>query len=224
MNELTPLRDDGVPPHKSHDQQGFRPAAPVKRTAGRKTLAFVVLLLLAGALGYGFWQHYRLHAEVIATAGARRDFVPTVRTAAVRVSESVRLATWPGATEAFDPGDLASGGVDLVVEASGTAQGLDLAADLVAEHGTLSILGYHQGRRGVDMSTWNWKALDVINAHVRDGRLLARATDAALRLLAAGRLEMSPLLTHHFPLERAAEAYEALETKPEGFHKAVITL
>jgi RND family efflux transporter MFP subunit len=106
MNELTPLRDDGVPPHKSHDQQGFRPAAPVKRTAGRKTLAFVVLLLLAGALGYGFWQHYRLHAEVIATAGARRDFVPTVRTAAVRVSESVRLATWPGATEAFEQANI----------------------------------------------------------------------------------------------------------------------
>jgi RND family efflux transporter MFP subunit len=106
MNELTPLRDDGVPPHKSHDQQGFRPAAPEKRTAGRKTLAFVVLLLLAGALGYGFWQHYRLHAEVIATAGARRDFVPTVRTAAVRVSESVRLATWPGATEAFEQANI----------------------------------------------------------------------------------------------------------------------
>jgi RND family efflux transporter MFP subunit len=106
MNELTPLRDDGVPPHKSHDQQGIRPAAPEKRTAGRKTLAFVVLLLLAGALGYGFWQHYRLHAEVIATAGARRDFVPTVRTAAVRASESVRLATWPGATEAFEQANI----------------------------------------------------------------------------------------------------------------------
>jgi RND family efflux transporter MFP subunit len=106
MNELTPLRDDGVPPHKSHDQQGIRPAAPEKRTAGRKTLAFVVLLLLAGALGYGFWQRYRLHAEVIATAGARRDFVPTVRTAAVRASESVRLATWPGATEAFEQANI----------------------------------------------------------------------------------------------------------------------
>jgi len=106
MNELSPLHDDGVPADEPRDQQGFPPAAPKKRTAGRQTLAFVVLLLLAGALGYGFWQHYRLHAEVTATARARRDFVPTVRTAAVRASESVRLATWPGATEAFEQANI----------------------------------------------------------------------------------------------------------------------
>ena len=137
-------------------------------------------------------------------------------------ARSTALAT--GATGAFSPGSVALGGVDLVVEASGTQAGLDLASELVAEHGTVSVLGYHQSRRGVDMSMWNWKALDVVNAHVRDGRLLAAATRSALRLLAAGRLDLAPLLTHHFPLERAGEAYEALESKPEGFHKAVITL
>jgi RND family efflux transporter MFP subunit len=106
MNELTPLHDDGVPADESRDRKGFPPAAPEKRTARRQALAFVVLLLLAGVLGYGFWQHYRLHAEVMATAKARRDFVPTVRTAAVRASESVRLATWPGATEAFEQANI----------------------------------------------------------------------------------------------------------------------
>jgi RND family efflux transporter MFP subunit len=106
MNELSPLHDDGVPADEPHDRKGFPPAAPEKRTARRQTLAFVVLLLLAGALGYGFWQHYRLHAEMMATATARRDFVPTVRTAAVRASESVRLATWPAATEAFEQANI----------------------------------------------------------------------------------------------------------------------
>jgi RND family efflux transporter MFP subunit len=38
---------------------------------------------------------------VMATTEARRDFVPSVRTAAVRASGSVMSVTWPGTTEAF---------------------------------------------------------------------------------------------------------------------------
>jgi RND family efflux transporter MFP subunit len=106
MKELSPPHEDRVPADEPHDRKGFPPAAPEKRTARRQALAFVVLLLLVGALGYGFWQHYRLHAEVMATATARRDFVPTVRTAAVRASETVRLATWPAATEAFEQANI----------------------------------------------------------------------------------------------------------------------
>ncbi len=91
MNELSPLPDGGVPVHDKPDQQGARPVEPGKRSvAGRRTLAVAVLLLLAVALGYGFWQHYRVHAEVMATAEARGDFVPAVRTGAVRASEGVR--------------------------------------------------------------------------------------------------------------------------------------
>ena len=42
-----------------------------------------------------------------------------------------------------------------------------LAGELVRTHGVLSILGYHQGTRTVDLQAWNWKALDVVNGHVR---------------------------------------------------------
>jgi threonine dehydrogenase-like Zn-dependent dehydrogenase len=58
-------------------------------------------------------------------------------------------------------------GFDVVIEASGTQPGLTLAGELVRGHGVLSILGYHQGGdRQVDMQLWNWKAIDVVNAHV----------------------------------------------------------
>jgi RND family efflux transporter MFP subunit len=59
------------------------------------------LLLLAGALGIGFWQHYSVHAQVIATAEQRQDFVPSVRTAPVKASGSTMSVTWPGTTDAF---------------------------------------------------------------------------------------------------------------------------
>ena len=79
---------------------------PAKRSNGRLILGLVVLLALAGALGYGFWQHYTLHAEVIATADQRRDFVPSVRTAAIKASEEFRSATWPATIEAFAQANL----------------------------------------------------------------------------------------------------------------------
>jgi RND family efflux transporter MFP subunit len=106
MNELSPLPDQGVPVQQPLDRRESRPEAPETRSGGRRTLAIVVLFVLAGALAYGFWQHYRLHAEVIATADARRDFVPSVRTAAIKASDSVMSVTWPGTTEAFEQANI----------------------------------------------------------------------------------------------------------------------
>jgi RND family efflux transporter MFP subunit len=78
-------------------------AAPVakKSRAGRRILGIGVLLLLAAALGIGVWRHHSLNAQVMATAEQRRDFVPTVRTAAVRASAGTMSVSWPGTTEAF---------------------------------------------------------------------------------------------------------------------------
>jgi RND family efflux transporter MFP subunit len=52
-------------------------------------------------LGIGFWQHYRLHAQVMSAAEQRRDFIPTVRAAPVRASASTMSVSWPGTTDAF---------------------------------------------------------------------------------------------------------------------------
>ena len=82
-------------------------AAPVATSrSGRRILMVSVLLLLIAALGVGFWRHYTLHAQVMATAEARRDFVPSVRTAPVRASGSTMSVTWPGTTEAFEQANI----------------------------------------------------------------------------------------------------------------------
>jgi NADPH:quinone reductase len=57
---------------------------------------------------------------------------------------------------------------DVAIEAVGSQPALDLAGSLVAEGGRLVIAGYHQdGQRQVDMQSWNWRGLDVVNAHER---------------------------------------------------------
>lgn len=105
MNQLIPPPHEGTPARQVPVEDAIRPV-PAGRSNGRLMLGSVVLLALIGALGYGFWQHYNLHAEVIATADQRRDFVPSVRTAAIKSSDSVRSATWPGTTEAFEQANL----------------------------------------------------------------------------------------------------------------------
>jgi threonine dehydrogenase-like Zn-dependent dehydrogenase len=132
-----------------------------------------------------------------------------------------------GADEAFAPEDASiddrAGAFDVVIEATGTQEGLDTATRLVREHGVISILGFHQGgRRSVDMETWNWKAIDVINAHVRRRDLLNEAIRRGLELVRSERIHPARLLTHRFRLEEVDAAFEALASKPEGFIKAIV--
>jgi RND family efflux transporter MFP subunit len=78
----------------------------VKGFGGSRNLALGALVLLCGALGISFWQHYELHAQVMSAIEQRRDFVPSVRTAAVRASPSTMAVTWPATTEAFEQANI----------------------------------------------------------------------------------------------------------------------
>lgn len=134
-----------------------------------------------------------------------------------------------GAGDALSPDEVGSGGLndsfDVVIEASGTQAGLDLATPLVREHGVLSILGYHQGPpRSVNIEQWNWKAIDVVNAHVRRRDLLNESIRRGLELVRLGRIDPGALVTHKFDLAHVQEAFEALSDKPSGFIKAVVSM
>jgi threonine dehydrogenase-like Zn-dependent dehydrogenase len=111
-----------------------------------------------------------------------------------------------------------------VIEAVGKQWPLDLAAELTAERGKLIVAGYHQdGPRQVNMWLWNWRGIDVINAHERDPRTYIDGIREAVAAVAAGRLDPSPLYTHRFPLEKLDEALNATRDRPDGFLKALVT-
>ncbi|HVI33822.1 MDR/zinc-dependent alcohol dehydrogenase-like family protein [Phenylobacterium sp.] len=119
-----------------------------------------------------------------------------------------------------------TGGVfcDRVIEAVGKQWPLDLAAELTKERGKLVIAGYHQdGPRQVNMQLWNWRGLDVINAHERDPEVYAQGIRDAVEAVASGRLDPASLYTHSYPLERLDEALNATRDRPDGFLKALVT-
>ena len=114
-------------------------------------------------------------------------------------------------------------GADRVFEAVGQQWPLDLAGELTRVRGRLLIAGYHQdGRRSVDMQLWNWRGLDVVNAHERDPSVYLEGMREAVAAVAAGRLDPRPLYTHRFRLDQLGEAMEALRNRPDGFLKALV--
>jgi threonine dehydrogenase-like Zn-dependent dehydrogenase len=116
-------------------------------------------------------------------------------------------------------------GCDLVIEATGEQQPLDLAAELTCERGRLAIAGYHQGGpRQVNMQLWNWRGLDVINAHERDPRVYVAGMREAIDAVAHGRLDPAPLYTHVFSLDQIDQAMKVTRSRPDGFLKALITI
>jgi NADPH2:quinone reductase len=114
-------------------------------------------------------------------------------------------------------------GCNCVVEAAGTQESLDLATELTSERGRLVIAGYHQdGPRQVNMQLWNWRGLDVINAHERDPSVYVEGMQAAIRAVQTGAMNPRPLYTHTFTLDELPHAFATLAESPEGFVKALI--
>lgn len=150
-----------------------------------------------------------------------------------RRAYALEIARRMGAAETLELGDhhgiigavreLTGGAFcDRVVEAVGAQWPLDLAGELTRERGRLVIAGYHQdGPRQVDVQLWNWRGLDVINAHERDPAVYLDGMRIAARMVAVGELDPSPLYAT-FRLSEIGAAFDAMRDRPEGFLKALV--
>ncbi len=111
-----------------------------------------------------------------------------------------------------------------VIEAVGAQWPLDLAGELTGEGGRLVIAGYHQdGARQVNMQLWNWRGLDVVNAHERDPERYVQGMRQAVQMMADGEMDPTPLFTHRVPLQDLGTAMDLVESRPDGFLKALVT-
>jgi threonine dehydrogenase-like Zn-dependent dehydrogenase len=197
-------------------------------SAARRTrveLGDTVAIVGAGFMGL-------LMLQAILLKGPGRVVVVDVR------EEALELARTLGADEVYRPEEIPPQlkmvcwenigkgfGADVVIEASGTQVALTLAGEIVKEHGILSIVGYHQGGlRSIDMDLWNWKGIEVVNAHERRTDFQMDSMRRALKLLQARKIVMDPLITHRYSLDQVDQAFSDLEQKPKGFIKAVVVM
>jgi len=113
---------------------------------------------------------------------------------------------------------------DRVIEATGKQLPLDLAGELTSIRGKLIIAGYHQDdKRSVNMQLWNWRGIDVINAHERDPQIYIKGIQDAVKEVAAGRLNPFPLYKN-YSIHEFDTAMEAIIYQPEGLIKALMIL
>ncbi|HKJ56326.1 MAG TPA: zinc-binding dehydrogenase [Nitriliruptoraceae bacterium] len=156
------------------------------------------------------------------------------RVTAIEPIESRRGAALDmGADAAIDPAaatpealGAAVGPQATVIEAAGNQAALDTATALTSSHGTLVVLAYHQaggGRRTVAMRDWNYRALTVVNGHVRDRAQKAAALRTAMDHVNHGRLDVGGLV-RTWPLAGVEAAIRATFEQRDDVVKAAIAL
>jgi threonine dehydrogenase-like Zn-dependent dehydrogenase len=112
-----------------------------------------------------------------------------------------------------------------VIEATGKQEAIDIATEIVSEGGRIVIAGYHQdGLRQVNFQKWNWKGIDVINAHERDPRKYLAGMQKAIDAVTNGIITPGSLYTDVLPLSQLNKGFELTATRPDGFMKAIIQL
>jgi 2-desacetyl-2-hydroxyethyl bacteriochlorophyllide A dehydrogenase len=96
-------------------------------------------------------------------------------------------------------------GVDVAVEAVGNEKALDMAIRLARKSGTVSVVGVYAERAQVHMGLVWIKNITLVGGQAN----VMGHLDSVLPLMAAGRLDPTPLVTHHMKLADAQEAYDA---------------
>ena len=116
-------------------------------------------------------------------------------------------------------------GADLSFEVTGSQAPLKMLGDVTRMSGKVAVVGFHMwDMRQIPLGYWNWMAFQIFNAHFREEATIVNGMRVGMRLLTSGRLDISELVTHRFPLEQAGLAHQTAEDKPDGFVKSVITL
>jgi threonine dehydrogenase-like Zn-dependent dehydrogenase len=112
-----------------------------------------------------------------------------------------------------------------VIEATGKQEAIDVATEIIAEGGRMIIAGYHQdGLRQVNMQKWNWRGIDVINAHERKPERYLLGMERAVAAVVDGTIDPQLLYTDVLPLEQLAKGFEMTSARPDGFMKALVQL
>ncbi len=132
-----------------------------------------------------------------------------------------------GATDAWtvdeDPvarlADLTAGrGIDVVIEAAWADHSIMQAVEMARLGGRVILAGIpSKDEVRFKHSTARRKGLTI-----KMVRRMKHVYPRAIELVMSGVVDLDDLTSHHFPLERAPEAFAANITYPEGMHKVVI--
>ncbi len=111
-------------------------------------------------------------------------------------------------------------GLDCVFECSGDPACIDQAMRLLTPGGRLIMVGIPTAPElTFDVHRMRTSELTFRNVRRQEGCM-----KPAIRMMAQGRINASPLVTHHLPLDRIEAGFEMVAAYEEGVVKAMLTL
>jgi L-iditol 2-dehydrogenase len=178
------------------------PLAVVLRavTRGVPTSGETAAVLGAGTLGLLAVQLLRLQgARVMVVSRTARRF-ELARRHGADACHALSDGAVAGAARAFSGRE----GVDLVIETAGTSEAVQHAVDLLRPGGRVVLTGLPHEPSSVGFFTVVRRELTMLGSMIYQDEF-----PQALRLLETGEVRGADLVTHRFPLDDLAEAFEA---------------
>ncbi len=166
-----------------------------------------------------------------ATAGAKLKGATTI-IAVDTVPERLEMAQRMGADLVIDFGKvdpvdeimrLTEGrGVDAAIEALGLQQTFESSLRVLKPGGTLSSLGVYSEDLKIPLAAFHAGLGDnkIVTSLCPGGKERMRRL---MNVIASGRIDLEPLVTHRFRLEQIEEAYELFANQRDGVLKVAIT-
>lgn len=169
---------------------------------GRVTAGDWVVVFGCGGVGLSLVQ-------IAAAAGARViavDIRDTKLDLARRFGASATLNSTGQAKLDKEVRKISGGGVDVAFEAVGKAAAQETALNCLRTGGRLVLVGYSPDTMALNAGRVMFRELEVM------GSLGCRPVDypRAIELVRQGKIKLTEMVTHRFPLERIAEALDTL--------------
>ena len=139
------------------------------------------------------------------------------RLAFVREHYPEVLTTTPGECLAFVREHCERGGADIVLEVAGGDDTLRLAWECARPNATVTIVALYDRPQILPLPEMYGK-----NLTFKTGGVDGCDCDETLRLIAEGKLDTEPLLTHTYPLASIADAYTLFESKSDAVIKIAV--
>lgn len=170
----------------------------------------IALLATAVARACGVTQIFLVGMSDFNMGLARQlgaDHVLDIKDARVNPAEYVRDHTY-------------GAGADIVLEMVGAAQAIQSGFDILRRGGRFTAFGI--GPASVPLDYNNGIVFKGAQVHGITGRKIFDTWYRVRNLLASGRIDIRPVITHLFPLEGFAEGFEALTAQPRHAGKVVL--
>ena len=153
--------------------------------------------------------------------GATKAYMTDIREARVEFAKNFG-ADWVGNPEQEDIVAAISEaeplGVDVAFECCGEQSAVDQAVEILKPGGKLMLVGIPEDERtSVIICHARRKELTIQNVRRQN-----ECVEPALELIASGKVQLDSMMTHHFPLDQTAEAFDLIARYADGAIKVMI--